>query len=300
MFKRDVTYVSVLAAAIAVLSPAIVVAQTATPTRLVNVDGRPMHVWTAGLDQRTPGQPVVILEAGGGATLETWTPVFADIARLAPVVAYDRRGHGKSDLDTQPQTLKRVIETLHLLLKELGTPPPYVLVGHSWGGLVIRGFSDMYAPETAGLVYLDVPDFERTREQLAEVLPPADRKEALGPPTLPEIPPDTPPGLRAAFAGMLEEMRSDYRSARAFKQPPGIPVAVVVTTRADRLKGNGGAIVRLQIKLQSEWALGNPNSLFVLAGHTGHQVHRNDPALVARLVDHVLRHVPTAPKQGQR
>ena len=295
MFRSCLINVSALAAAIAVLFPAIVEAQTDTPTRLVNVNGRPMQVWTAGLDQRKPGQPIVVLEAGGGATLETWKPVFADIARLAPVVAYDRRGHGKSEMDTEPQTLKRVIETLHALLKELGAPP-YVLVGHSWGGLVVRGFSDMYATETAGLVYLDVPDFQRTREQFAEVLPPADRKEALGPPTVPDIPPDTPPGLRAAFEGMLEEMRSEYRSARAFKQPPGIPVAVVVTTRADRMKGNGGAIVRLQIKLQSEWALANPNGLFVLAGHTGHQVHRDDPALVARLVDHVLRHAAGAPK----
>lgn len=295
MFRRCLINVSALAATIAVLSPAIVDAQTDTPTRLVNVNGRPMHVWTAGLEQRKPGQPVVVLEAGGGATLDTWKPVFADIARLAPAVAYDRRGHGKSDIDTEPQTLKRVVETLHALLKELGAGPPYVLVGHSWGGLLVRGFSDMYAAETAGLVYLDVPDFERTREQFAAVLPPADRKEALGPPQLPEIPRDTPPGLRAAFDGMLDEMRSEYRSARAFKQPPGIPVAVVVTTRADRMKGNGGAIVRLQIKLQSEWALGNPNSLFVLAGHTGHQVQRDDPALVARLVDHVLRHA-AAPK----
>ena len=67
-------------------------------------------------------------------------------------------------------------------------------------------------------------------------------------------------------------MRNDYPTARAFRQPSGIPVAVVITTRADRLKGNGGAMVRLQIDKQSEWALGSRNGLFVLAGHTGDQL----------------------------
>ena len=68
----------------------------------------------------------------------------------------------------------------------------------------------------------------------------------------------------------------------------------MITTRADRLRGNGGALVRLQMKHQSEWALGSPNSLFVLAGHTGHQVHRDDPALVLRLIGHVYERAISA------
>jgi len=155
------------------------------------------------------------------------------------------------------------------------------------GGVFIRGFASLYPGETAGMVYLDVPDFESTREERAAVLPPEDRKAALAPPVLPEIPPGTPAGLAAVYQQQLNEMRDDFPSARDWKQPPGIPVAVVITTRADRMRGNGGAMVRLQMKRQSEWALGSPNSLVVLAGHTGHQVHRDDPQLVVRLIDHV-------------
>jgi hypothetical protein len=140
-------------------------------------------------------------------------------------------------------------------------------------------------------VYLDVPDFETTRQERAAALPIAERQRALGPPDLPSIPANTPAGLRAVFEQMLEEMRNDYPTARAFRQPSGIPVAVVITTRADRLKGNGGAMVRLQIDKQSEWALGSRNGLFVLAGHTGHQVHRDDPALVLDLIAHIHRQV---------
>jgi pimeloyl-ACP methyl ester carboxylesterase len=143
--------------------------------------------------------------------------------------------------------------------------PPYVLVGHSWGGIIVRGYAHTHPTEVVGLVYLDVPDFESTRAEKAEVLPAEDRQRALEPPTFPPVPPDTPPGLRAAFEQLMNETRDEYPTARSFRQPPGIPVAVV-TTRADRMEGNGGPIVRLHIKKQAEWALGSTHGLFVLRG----------------------------------
>ena len=260
---------------------------TAPSTRMIDVDGVQMRVWAGGIEQRKPGQLVIILEAGAGADLETWKPIFSEVSRIGPVVAYDRRALGQSGADTAAPTFTRTAQTLHAVLQALKVPPPYVLVGHSMGGVFIRGFAFMYPGETAGMVYLDVPDFESTREERAAVLPAEEREAALAPPVLPEIPPGTPPGLAAVYQQQLNEMRDDYPSARNWKQPTGIPVAVVITTRADRMRGNGGAMVRLQMKRQSEWALGSPNSVFVLAGHTGHQVHRDDPQLVVQLIRHV-------------
>jgi pimeloyl-ACP methyl ester carboxylesterase len=289
--------VGLVAAGLLSIAGVSALSQVQLPTRLVEVDGRSMRVWTEGLDGRKAGQPVVVLEAGAGAGLETWRPVFADIAKLAPVVAYDRSGHFGSEGDfSAPQTLKRNAESLHALLRELRTPPPYVLVGHSWGGIIIRGFSDLYAAEVVGLVYLDVPDFESTREEKAAVLPAEDRAEALKPMTAPPMPPDTPMGMQVALQQIIQEMRNDYPTARQFRQPSGIPAAVLVTTRADRMSGNGGAIVRLQIKRQQEWALTSSKGLFVLASHTGHQVHRDDPALVVSMIKHVLQHAPPTAK----
>ena len=89
---------------------ASVLAQNAAlPTRIISVAGGDIRVWTEGLDQRQPGTPVVVLEAGAGNGLEAWRPVFADIARLAPVVAYDRRGIGQSQQDSERPTLRRVV-----------------------------------------------------------------------------------------------------------------------------------------------------------------------------------------------
>ena len=255
--------------------------------RLLTVAGVEMRVWTRGIEQRTAGAPVIVLEAGSGAVLETWKPIFGDVARLGPVIAYDRLGLGQSAADPKTPTLSRNVETLHDVLHAIA-PPPYVLVGHSLGGVIIRGFAHRFPTETAGMIYLDVPDFDATRAERASVLSGEARERALKPPVLPEIPADTPAKLRPVYEQLLIEMRNDFPSARGWRQPPAIPVGVIVTARADRLRGDGGALVRLQIKHQMEWTLGSPNSVFTVAGHTGHQLHHDDPALVVSMIRHVF------------
>jgi len=88
-------------------------------------------------------------------------------------------------------------------------------------------------------------------------------------------------------------MRDDFASARGWRQPANIPVGVIVTARSDRLRGDGAAMVQLQIQHQMQWTLGSPSGLFTVAGHTGHQVHRDDPALVVSMIKHVLDRAAT-------
>lgn len=82
----------------------------------VGVNGRSMHLWSDGLESRVPGQPVVILEAGGQGTVEAWRSIFTRIGRLAPAIAYDRSGLGKSEFDGERPTVAHVAENLHALL----------------------------------------------------------------------------------------------------------------------------------------------------------------------------------------
>jgi len=251
-----------------------------------------MRVWTAGIEQRQTGRPVVILESGAGEGLATWEPVFSEIARVAPVLAYDRRGLGQSAADAVRPTLRRVAQTLHGLLQRLGISPPYILVGHSWGGLLTRAYFDQYAQEVAGLVFLDALNPGLTREERAKAAPPEERERLLTPPTLPEIPPDTPPGLRAEYEVVGSEMVNDYPEARSLRLPSGVPVVVVVAAPPGRIKGSGGVSALLGNNRLADLALTSPKGLFVAAGHVGHLVHRDDPALVVRLVEHVLKYAP--------
>ena len=156
-----------------------------TETQMVSVNGRSLRVWATGLDRRAPGQPVLILEAGAGAGLDDWAPeAMRQLATLAPVIAYDRHGIGQSQDDTERRTIRRVAKTLHELLQAMRVAPPYVLVGHSWGGLLIRGFAELYGSEVAGLAYVETMDAETTRQELADSLPEAERKSAFDPPAI--------------------------------------------------------------------------------------------------------------------
>ena len=263
--------------------------------RTVTVAGRTIRVSAAGLERRTAGEPVLILEAGAGAGLDEWSPAIPALAQLAPVLAYDRHGIGQSEADTQPRSIRRVATALHELLQAMRVAPPYVLVGHSWGGILIRGFSELYGPDVAGLAYIEAMDVEITRQELADALPPAERAEAMKPPDVPTIPPDTPPGLRAEYENLQQNMRTEFAEARGLRPAAGVPVAVVIAAPPGRLKHPGDVLMRLQIKHQSDWALASSNGLLIVSGAVGHNVAKADPSLVVQAVRHVLNHRQPAP-----
>lgn len=258
-----------------------------------------MRVVTAGLDRRGPGQPVVVLESGapdptpGFSSLATWKALLPELARIGPVIAYERRGIGLSEPDSETPTLPRVARVLHALLAELRVAPPYVLAGHSWGGNYIRAFFDQFPTEVKGLVFIDAfTGTEPTREEKAALLPPSERAAALSPPVLPPLPANTPPGVKAELEQVGRGLVNDGQDARRFRPLAGIPIAVIIATPPDRMRGTSGVVTRLQVQRAQELVLSLPNSVFVTANHVGHAVHERDPALVANLVQHVLAHVP--------
>jgi pimeloyl-ACP methyl ester carboxylesterase len=297
VIHRFFVVASILVAAVHVLDAQ----DTASSTHIVNVEGRAMRVWTAGMDQRQSGRPVIVLEAGAGEGLDTWKPVFAEIAQIAPVVAYDRRGLGGSEPDSVKPTLRRVAQSLHALLQRLNVAPPYILVGHSWGGLVVRAYFDQHAEHVAGLVFLDaISALGPTRAEKAKMAPPEERDKILAPPTLPQIPADTPPGLRAEYEVVGSEMVNDYPEGRSLRIPGGVPIAVVLAAPPGRVKNSGGASAMLAEDPLAALALNSPKGLFVAAGHVGHLVHRDDPQLVRTLIEHVLTHAGVASDNRSR
>jgi len=268
-------------------------AQPAPPQlQMVGVGVGTMRAWVAGREGRKPGQPALILEAGAGAGLDEWSPILSDLAPLAPVLAYDRRGLGRSEVDTQPQNYRRVAQSLHDLLGALRIPPPYVLVGHSFGAMYVRGFSQLFPEEVAGYVYIEAFDFDTSPEEKAAAFPESERAQALAPPVLPAVPADTPPGVLAEIEFLKGEMLSGGVEGRKLQQKPGVPVAVIVASPPGRLKHPGEIMMRLQVKHQSEWALQSSKGMFIVSGDTGHNVAKDAPELVLLAIRHVLRNVP--------
>ena len=120
------------------------------PGRLVDVSGFKLHLYARG-DQG----PVVVFDAALGASSISWTYVQPLVAAFARTCAYDRAGFGWSDAGPLPRTAGRIASELRLLLERAGEPPPYLIVGHSFGGLVARIFATRYRDVTAGVVLVD-------------------------------------------------------------------------------------------------------------------------------------------------
>jgi pimeloyl-ACP methyl ester carboxylesterase len=120
------------------------------PGRLVDIDGCRLHVQTAG-----NGQPTVVLESGLGGMSAAWGWIQPETAKFSSVVSYDRAGLGWSGPDLAPKTATLAARRLRALLLKSGVLPPYVLVGHSMGGLFVRVFAALFPDEIAGMVLLD-------------------------------------------------------------------------------------------------------------------------------------------------
>lgn len=120
------------------------------PGRLVDVGGFRLHVNCAG-----EGSPAVVLDAALGASSLSWSLVQPHLAAMTRVCSYDRAGFGWSEAGPMPRTAGRLAAELRTLLERAAVPPPYVLVGHSFGGLVMRIFAARYRADAAALVLVD-------------------------------------------------------------------------------------------------------------------------------------------------
>jgi pimeloyl-ACP methyl ester carboxylesterase len=123
------------------------------PGRLIDLGGWRLHLNCTG--QSSGSQPTVILEAGIGDFSVEWSLVQPGIAKFARVCSYDRAGDGWSDLGPYPRTMRQLVYELHTMLDKAGVRPPFVLVGHSYGGWLVRLYAYTYAPEVAGMVLIE-------------------------------------------------------------------------------------------------------------------------------------------------
>lgn len=101
------------------------------------------------------GKPTVIMDAGYGDFSKAWDSLIGDISKLSNVLIYDRAGLGKSETSSNPRTSREMVKELKELLIEAKIKPPYILVGHSFGGVNMRMFATEYQNEVCGLVLVD-------------------------------------------------------------------------------------------------------------------------------------------------
>ena len=134
------------------------------PGALYDVGGYKLHLQCTG-----SGTPAVVMEAGAGDFSLTWALVAPTIALTNQVCVYDRAGFGWSEPSPNPRLARTQVAELHALLQKAGIAPPYILVGHSMGGVLVRVFAHLYPADTAGLVLVDPSHEEQTTRQEPDV-----------------------------------------------------------------------------------------------------------------------------------
>jgi pimeloyl-ACP methyl ester carboxylesterase len=104
------------------------------------------------------GRYTVIFESGFGTGLESWRKVAPEVAKSAHVMSYSRAGHGSSDPRPEPRSILQSSQELDQLVAAAGLTPPFILVGHSYGGLLARAFALRHPDQVAGMVLVDPAD----------------------------------------------------------------------------------------------------------------------------------------------
>jgi pimeloyl-ACP methyl ester carboxylesterase len=123
------------------------------PGQMVDVGGYRMHINCQGAP--VAGSPTVVMEAAHSEPGLSWAGVQPEVAKFVRVCTYDRAGLGWSESSPRPRTAPHFVHELHTLLAQAGVEPPYVLVGHSIGGLYVRLYAHEHPEQVVGMVLVD-------------------------------------------------------------------------------------------------------------------------------------------------
>jgi pimeloyl-ACP methyl ester carboxylesterase len=282
---------------------------------MIDVGGRRLH-----LLRRGEGAPTVVLEAGGGggSSTQDW-PLLHRVAPLAHVISYDRAGLGWSDPPPSPKTINAIAGDLGALLGAANEAPPYVLVGGSFGGLLVRAFCRLFPEKVAGAVFLDACDEAKYYPTMQRVLPfyVADLRREAGRAERGEVLAEAGPAISAS-SGLDEMTKAAMRHVLTLRSHYEAALDELETiTRAgpgEMASGAPGSLGERPVIVLSagrsaarpEWVEGwaeaqarlarlSRRGVYIEARNTGHSIALENPKLVAAAIEAVVRAVRGTP-----
>lgn len=267
------------------------------PGQLVEVGGYRLHINCTG-----SGSPTVVIVAGAGDWSTTWGGVVQpEVAKTTRVCTYDRAGLGWSEPGPLPSDAARFARELHTLLQNANVPGPYVMVGHSLGGLVVRLFVHDYASEVSGVVLIDSMNPKQVTESQSHSAAQQLSFQALLArfgiarllvklgifPRVPEAayyPLYIRPQSLQASAKEYEELPASAVEAAAVKTFGDLPL-IVLTAKLNNIPG--------WPEWQRELLQLSSNSQHLFAENSGHTIQTDEPkaavAAILQMVQQVRR-----------
>ena len=276
-------------------APAVASEAESPPGMLVGVGLHRLHIHCTGR-----GSPTVVFESGLGGTSLDWNRVQPEVSRFTRACSYDRAGYGWSERGPEPRHADRIATELETLLLHAGVPPPYLLVGHSFGGLAIRLFAARNERRAvAGLVLVDAThehQFQRMESAGLRVpMAPTGRRFVIANHGLvPSALPDElkPLAQRLALArkairtlhGELGSLRHSARQVDSIRRAPDVPVIVLARSPRRDADRHHERLDEAWLDLQRELADTMENGSFQMVPGSGHYIHLERPERVVGAV----------------
>jgi len=213
--------------------------------------------------------PTVIMDAGYGDFSKAWKPIIPDISKVTQVLVYDRAGLGKSTKSPNPRTSNHMVAELKELLTNLDIDPPYILVGHSFGGVNVRIFAEQYPQDVAGMVLVDST--------------PEDYRERF----LPTMSEEFQEAYNQQFIheGNYDEFMESLQQLKECKKKLEVPVMVLA---AEKKAHYSKESQKLWNTMQREIADISTHGELVMAENSAHYIQNDAPDVVIQAIKRLL------------
>ena len=247
------------------------------PERIVIFNDYQLHINETG-----QGQPTVIIEAGLGSGLDFYDTLQTVISKLTKVLSYDRPGLGSSSKSPNPRTLPVYINELKLLLETEEIQPPYILVGHSLGGLIVRYYAYKYPEEIVGLVLIDCLhedwfEYIRTTHSNEEV-------EMFNK----AIDPNQSTGVTKEE---WEQFEYNCELIKGLEIPLHIPIRIITATqygRDQQVLGYHPEDMKVWAEMQAGIMHNVKDAKQIITDKSGHSIHLTEPELIINSIEEII------------
>lgn len=229
------------------------------------------------------GNPVVVFESGLGEILKGWEQIQDSISKITTTVSYDRLGLGESSATEKPRTIDNLANELKDLLEDNKIEGPYILVGHSYGGFIIRKFQDAYPEKVLGLVFID-PSNENLMNR---ILATKTEAEADG----------MTKGLNGFYAtkpigiqNEFNEIPNAEKLMRTIDFPRDIPITLLASFQIPPPPFKPEDI-EIKKELFNNWVQDKPKAKLISTVKSGHYIHYSEPTLVINAIMEMIKNV---------
>jgi len=227
---------------------------------------------TFNFEKKGKGNPIVIFESGLGETLQGWKTVQDSISKTTTTLSYDRIGLGKSSTTEKPRSLGNLVTELNSFLEKEKIEGPFILVGHSLGGFIIRKFQNTYPEKVLGLIMVD-PSHELLFETIYASKPKEQADMMRN-------------GMKGYYANRPIAVQNEFKELSAAQKemktillPKNLPITILASYQTPPPPFSPEDI-KIKKELFNNWITIAPQAKLIITTESGHYIHYSEPQIV--------------------